>query len=121
VAWEHDGITKKALHDAVLCFSGTHLFDIKTSANPFTFNRMASSKYWIQDHHYTEGAGYEWGDVQGFTFLVAYKEEPYLCEPVTIKGDKTIEYTNLCRRYHRWVLDGKQPKGYLPRREFYLR
>lgn len=121
VFWEKDGIYKKALYDTVLNLPAeTYLFDIKTAANQLQFNQMAQKKYWIQRDHYTEGAEAEWGNVKCFTFLNAYKELPFLCEPVDINGDRSFEYGELCRNFVNWLKDGRPEKGYLPERKVYL-
>lgn len=122
IFWENKGIYKKALYDCVLAIEGeTYLFDIKTAANQFQFNQMAQKKYWVQKFHYSEGAEAEWGNVKCFTFLNAYKEAPYLCEPVKLEGDFGFEYDELCRNYVNWLKDGRPEKGYLPERKVYLR
>ncbi len=123
IFWEKDGIKKKALFDNVLKLDNiNYLFDIKTSANEYEFSRMSQNKYWIQRDHYTEGALHEFGgEVHCFTFLVAYKEAPFLCEPVNLEGDRLFEYDELCTNYVEWVAEGRQPKGYLPERKIYLR
>jgi len=121
VFWEKDGIYKKALFDCVYPFEdSTYVFDVKTAANQIQFNQMAQKKYWVQKFHYTEGAEAEWGNVQCFTFLNAYKEAPYLCEPVNLEGDMGFEYDTLCRDYVNWLKAGKPAKGYLPERKVYL-
>lgn len=120
VVWSWRGFEKKALYDAVLNDGEDVIaFDIKTAANVIGFNRFANQKYWIQDAHYSEGAVETWGKCDAFYFLIAYKEAPFLCEPVTIDGDKKFEYDDLCTRYTQWIKDGKPPKGYLPERKFY--
>jgi hypothetical protein len=121
IFWEYNGILKKALLDCVTFYNGnTYCFDIKTSANDFEFKKNANSKYWIQKNHYTEGANIVYGNVRCFTFLVAYKEKPFLCQPVNIAGDQTAEYNDVCYRYTQWIKAGKPAVGYLPERNLYL-
>ena len=122
VFWEKNGIQKKALLDAVLILGDeTFVFDIKTAANEYQFNQMSNKKYWVQKFHYSEGCEEVYGNVQCFTFLNAYKEAPYLCEPVNLEGDRGFEYDELCRKYLQWLVDGRPEKGYLPERKLYLR
>ena len=121
IYWEERGIKKKALADAVLCLGATYMFDIKTSANPVQLRQMMNNKYWIQKEHYTEGGKAEYGNIEEFVFLVAYKEDPFLCEPIEICGDTSFEYNDLCARAMTWLGDGKPNKGYLPLRKHYVR
>jgi hypothetical protein len=121
VTWETHGILKKALFDAVYVDSDYVIsFDIKTSANQTTFNRFAREKYWIQKEHYSEGAVHEWGRINGFCFLAGYKEDPFLCEPIQIKGDKSYDYEALCNDYMKWAREDKPQKGYLPMRDIWV-
>ena len=122
IVWENHGIIKKALFDAVYIDpSYVICFDIKSSENQKTFNRFAREKYWIQKEHYSEGATFEWGQVDGFCFLAGYKEDPFLCEPVQIKGDKSYDYETLCDDYMKWARENKPQKGYLPMRDIWVR
>lgn len=122
IFWEKNGIKKKALLDCVLPMEdATFVFDVKTAQNEFQFSQMAQKKYWVQRDHYTEGCNEVYGNVECFTFLNAYKEKPYLCEPVNIEGDRGFEYDKLCRDFVQWLKDGRPAKGFLPERKVYLR
>lgn len=122
IYWEKNGIKKKALLDAVAFVDGfTIPLDIKTAATRANFNQFLNKKYWIQKHHYMEGAEAEYGNVHSFTFLAAFKEDPFLCEPVEVCGDTGFQYDELCRDCHNWLKNDKPQKGYLPERKHYVK
>lgn len=120
---ERTGLEKKALLDCIVDLGGVYLeIDIKTAADEKRFGYRLSDHYFIQDLHYTEGVEIVIGqlphEMQQMLFLVAYKTEPYLCQPRILDyGDvdyKTMalqEYWELCESFAKW--DG-QPRGWLP-------
>lgn len=123
VYWEKNGIKKKILIDSVLLWDGaTIVFDIKTAANQPTLNQFLNKKYWIQKEHYSEGAEHEYGNVHSFHFLVGFKEDPFLCQPVEIGGDDlSFKYDELCLRASSWIRDDRPQKGFLPPKKHYVK
>lgn len=118
IYWSSDMTDKKAKID---CSLDGMIFDVKTTAN---LNKVIGDirfDYWIQDRHYTEGAILSGNDVNRMPFLVASKEEPYLCQPIQIAEESLTELT---MRYERLVSDylewDKQPVGHLPKRDIYI-
>lgn len=124
---ERDGLKKKALLDCIVDNGAVYIyFDVKTSADESRFFRMLTKKYWIQDIHYTEGINAVIGPALQATFLVAFKDDPFICQPVMIDYgniDQRIvainEYYRLCEAYAEW---DKRPRGWLPlgQKKFYL-
>jgi hypothetical protein len=98
------------------------LFDIKTAASFGQFRQMLKSRYWIQDHHYSEGCEEYFGkQCKKMVFFVATKERPYLAQAISIDDESReygrMKYLELCERYRDWVADGKPEKGWLEAEE----
>lgn len=131
---EYDGLEKKALLDVVTQLDGlTIRIDIKTSADERNFGYRLKDHYWIQDAHYSEGADQCFDpaphDQMGILFLVAFKQDPFICQPWSVVHESIDqrllmlnEYRELCESYSEWEKKGKPPRGWLPmkRQKVYL-
>ena len=130
----------KALLDCLIVTESTvYIFDIKTAADMKRFFWMMRDKYWIQEVHYTAGAGHLFtGKDIVWRFLVSSKAAPYISQPYCIDpagqtssefvdpskyGNVLDKYSDLCQRYQDWMDEGRPPKGWkeLERVRIYLK
>ena len=119
----------KALLDCLIITESTvYIFDIKTAADMKRFFWMMRDKYWIQEVHYTVGAGHLFtGKNIVWLFLVSSKAAHYISQPYCIDpagqvsseyvdpsryGNVLDKYSDLCDKYQAWMDEGRPPKGW---------
>ncbi len=118
LVWYVGKMRKKALVDCLIeTNTRVYIFDIKTAANIIKFKKMLRDRYWLQEVHYTSGAGWIFtGKEIVWLFLVSPKEAPWVAQPFCIdkySQDAVYdEYSELCQDYQKWVDDGRPPKGW---------